>query len=283
MHNWLNGKYGVLTGASGGIGRELCKILVCKYGAKVIGIGRNEEKMLSLQSELGEKKDAFTYALFDVGNRKEWEKFALNLQEKGISPNLLINNAGAFPTFARAVDNSPEIAETIIRTNYLSIVYATNALYPLLVGTKKDKKAIVNIASSAALCSVVGTSAYSASKGAVKGFTEALQMEEKGHAYIGAIYPGTTATGLFDGDKNTKNSALDLVAMPASKMAKKIARKIVRKKKRAVVGWDAKCMSALARIAPVKGLFLIRGVMKISKSKVFKNVFPENEKEEKCK
>ena len=135
--------------------------------------------------------------------------------------------------------------------------------------------AIVNIASSAALCSVCGTSAYTASKAAVKGFTEVLQMEEKGKMYIGGIYPGTTATGLFDGDENTKNSALDLVAMPADKMAKKIAKKIIKKKKRAVVGWDAKCMSGLARLMPVAGLFLIRFVVKISGSKVFKRVFPK--------
>ena len=39
MANWIQNKYVVLSGASGGIGRELCKILVAKYGAKVIGIG----------------------------------------------------------------------------------------------------------------------------------------------------------------------------------------------------------------------------------------------------
>lgn len=275
MRNWLKNEYIVLTGASGGIGRELCKILICKYGAKVIGIGRNEEKMRSLQAELGENSEKFSYALFNVGDKNAWDNFAETLKEKGVNLRLLINNAGEFPTFARAVDNAPEVAERVMQTNYLSIVYATHAITPILTGTKKDKPAIVNIASSAALCSVSGTSAYTASKAAVKGFTEALQMEEKGKMYIGAIYPGTTATGLFDKDENTKNSALDFVAMPAEKMAKKIAKKIIKKKKRAVVGWDAKCMSAAVRIAPLTALFLIRWVMKKSGSKVFKNVFPK--------
>ena len=53
MRNWLKDKYIVLTGASGGIGKELCKLLICKYGAKVIGIGRNEQKMLALQENVG--------------------------------------------------------------------------------------------------------------------------------------------------------------------------------------------------------------------------------------
>ena len=98
-------------------------------------------------------------------------------------------------------------------------------------------------------------------------------MEEKGKTYIGLIYPGTVATELFDKDENTKNSALDKVAMPAEKMAKKIAKSIVKRRKRAVVGWDAKLMCLTAKVAPVRGLALIRWVMKASKSKVFTNVF----------
>ncbi|MBQ8322369.1 MAG: SDR family NAD(P)-dependent oxidoreductase [Clostridia bacterium] len=270
MADWLKDKYVVLSGASGGIGRELCKILVRKYGAKVVGIGRSEEKMLSLQAELGE---SFRYRLFDVSVRENWAAFALWLKDEGIAPILLINNAGAFPTFARAIEAGAETAERIMRNNYFSAVYAIENVSPLLVGTEKDKPAIVNIASSAALCTVAGTGAYSASKSALKSYTEALQMEEKGRLYVGLICPGTTATELFRGDENTKNSALDKVAMPAEKMSKKIARKILRKRRRAVVGWDAKLMSFTTRLMPVKGLFLIRGVMKASGSKVFKEVF----------
>ena len=54
MKNWLKDEYVVLSGASGGIGRQLCKLLIESYGANVIGIGRNEQKMLSLKEELGE-------------------------------------------------------------------------------------------------------------------------------------------------------------------------------------------------------------------------------------
>ena len=100
-----------------------------------------------------------------------------------------------------------------------------------------------------------------------------MQIEEKGKRYIGVIYPGTTATELFQADEKTKNSALDIIAMPARKMAKKIARKILRKKKRAVLGWDAKLMNFTAKLASVKGIFLICGVMKLSHSKVFTDVF----------
>ena len=278
MRNWLRGKYVVLTGASGGIGRQLCKILIVKYGANVIGIGRSEEKMRSLKEELAQNGDKFSYGLFDVSERENWQSFALKLENENVTPILLINNAGAFPTFNKTLNTPVETMERIIKINYLSAVYAIDTLKDIIKGEGKNKPAIVNIASSAALCTVAGTAAYSASKGALKGYTEALQMEEKGKKYVGIIYPGTTATELFRADENTKNSALDLIAMPAEKMAKKIARKIYKKRKRAVVGWDAKLMNITAKLAPVKGPSLICGVMKKSKSKVFSEVFDYGKK-----
>lgn len=279
MRNWLKDKTVVLSGASGGIGKELCRLLVEKYQTNVIGIGRSEEKMLALQKELKDNACRFEFRLFDVSNRENWQSFASELKQKGVFPALLINNAGVFPTFQKATCVSSETVETVLKTNYLSTVYAIEALSTVLQGDKKDEPAIVNVASSAALCTVVGTAAYSASKAALKSYTEALQMEEKGKKYVGIVYPGTTATDLFRNDENTKNSALDIIAMPARTMAKKIAKKILRKKKRAVLGWDAKLMNVTAKCMPVKGLFLIRGVMKASKSKVFTEVFKEDENE----
>lgn len=275
MRNWLNGKTIVLTGASGGIGRQMCKRLVTRYGATVIGIGRSEEKMLSLQQELSAFKDKFSYRLFDVSVRENWQNFKEELLQSGTNVHVLINNAGIFPTFAKLCDTSVETIEKVLRVNYLSTVYAVDALGAMLQGTDKDKPAIINVSSSAALCTVVGTGAYSASKAALKGYTEALQMEEKGKKYVAAVYPGTTSTELFRADENTKNSALDVIAMPAEKMAKKIVRRILKKRRRSVVGWDAKMMNITAKCMPVLGLFLIRGVMKMSKSKVFNNVFKE--------
>lgn len=269
MKNWLYEKHVVLTGASGGIGRELTKFLINVYGAKVIGIGRSEQKMHSLIEELGENATRFSYRLFDVSVQENWERFALELKSEHISPTILINNAGVFPTFLKVKDTPTETMERIVKINYMAPMYATNAISAL-----NEHISIVNICSSAALCSVVGTAPYSASKAALKAYTEILQMEEQ-NRYVGIIYPGTTKTDLFRNDENTENSALDIVAIPASKMAKKIAKSILKKKKRAVLGWDAKAMNLVAKIAPVKGLALIAWVMRISKSKVFKNVFQE--------
>ncbi|MBR2904093.1 MAG: SDR family NAD(P)-dependent oxidoreductase [Clostridia bacterium] len=276
--SWFSGEYVIVSGASSGIGKAVCLILVKKYGAKVIGLGRDEEKMLRLQEELGEDRDKFCYRLFDVGERENWLAFRDWLKEEGISPVLVVNNAGAFPTFCRAENTDVAVYEKLLKTNYLSCVYSVEALLPLIKRPKKGLGGIVNVSSSAALCSVVGAAPYSATKAAIKAFTETLAMENKGKHYIGIIYPGTTATDLFRRDGNTEDSILQKVATKPDKMAKKIVRALRRRRRRSVLGADAKAMALLAKVAPVKGLGLIAWVMKISRSKVFTNVFERERK-----
>ncbi len=271
MRNWLQDKYVILSGASGGIGQELTKLLIQKYGANVIGIGRNEKKLTALQAELGER---FSYRVFDVSQKERWSAFAQELAEKA-EPVLLINNAATFPPLQKALNSPSETTIQTMRTNFFSTVYAVETLSPILSKSGKYLPAIVNISSSAALCSVVGSAAYAASKGAMKSYTETLQLEEKGKKYVGIIYPGTTATDLFREDTNVQNSAMNKIAASPKKMARKIAKKIYKRKKRAVLGWDAKCMNVLAKLFPVKGPALIRRVMKLSKSKAFTNIFEE--------
>ena len=261
----LKQKFIVISGASSGIGRELCKIFIQKYNATVLGIARNEEKLRSLQKELGAN---FTYCVFDVSVQENWDNLAKDLTTQNIVPYLILNNAGVFPTFDKAIQTDPFTLEQVLKTNFFSAVYSVKALLPLVA----PKGGMVNICSSAALCSVVGTSTYTATKCALKGYTECLRLEEK-DKYIGLIFPGTTKTELFRSDDATKNSALDKIGMPPQKMAKKIARALLKRKPYAVLGWDAKCMHFIAKIAPVKGLKFICWVMKISKSKVFKRIF----------
>ena len=275
MKNWIFQQYVIVSGASSGIGKQLCRLFIEKYGANVIGIGRNEEKMRAFQQELGENKQKFTYKLFDVSDKNGWNNLKEYLMEKDIRPVLLVNNAGMFIPFNKITKTPSQELDKVLSVNFRSVTYAVESISPLLQNNGKHLPAIVNVASSAALCTVVGTGAYSASKAALKAYTEALALEEKGKKYVGLMCPGTTATDLFRADENTQNSALDILAMPASKMAKKIARKILKKRRRAVLGWDAKMMSFTAKLMPMKGLFLIRWVMKISKSKVFINVFDE--------
>ena len=160
MKNWLSGQTVVVSGASGGIGRELVKLLVLKYNATVIGIGRSEEKMCTLKAALGERAHAFSYRLLDVSLKESWQILRQELESSGVHPTLLINNAGVFPALQTALASPSETTEQVVKTNFLSAVYAIEALSPLIVGNGKYKPAIVNVSSSAALCPIVGAASY---------------------------------------------------------------------------------------------------------------------------
>ena len=272
MKNWLNNEFVIITGASSGIGKELCRIFTKKYNAKVIGVARNEQRLIALKEELGGN---FSYCAFDVTEKANWESLRLYLQQEDIAPVLIVNNAGAFPPFRNGLDMTAEICEQTMKINYYPSVYCVETLASHMKKAGKYLPYIVNVSSSAGLCPVVGTTAYTASKFALKGYTQALALDTKGKLHVGVVFPGTTATELFSSDIQTHNSALDKIAMPVEKMAKKIARKIRKRKRYMVMGWDAKIMNFMAKIMPVKGPGLIRGVMKASKSKVFKNVFKD--------
>ena len=69
--DWLNGKTVIVTGASGGMGAGIAATLIKKHNCRVVGVARNEAKMLKFIEELGPMyKDQFSYKLFDVSSRE---------------------------------------------------------------------------------------------------------------------------------------------------------------------------------------------------------------------
>lgn len=264
----LKNKRVVVTGASGGLGREFAERLITVYGCEVVGVGRNEEKLRALQTSL----KGFSYRAFDVGVRENWEKFADDLAEHGFLPDVVINNAGFLLPFAKAEKHGAKDAEEILSTNYLSCVYSFQALLPLL--KKSSAPAVVNVSSSAALAPVVGTALYSASKAAVKSFTECLAMDYKGEIYVAGVYPGFTKTDIFRRqNEGANNKLIDKMCAPADKAVKKIAKKLKRGKTSIVTGADAKVMNFFYRLFPKFTAKAVRAVLKKSNLEIFKDVF----------
>ena len=145
----LNKRTVVLTGASGGFGREITKLMILRHGCRVIGIGRNEDKMAARKEELKDRKELFSYKLFDVSDRAAWTDFAENLD---CEPSVLINCAGILPEFKSFEKQSEESVFRVTEVNYLSAVTAIRHMMPKLTHSRDPM--IVNISSSSALCPV---------------------------------------------------------------------------------------------------------------------------------
>ena len=275
---YLQNKTVVISGASGGIGFSVAKMLIEKYNCKIIGIARNEKKLLTAIETLGEKKSNFSYRIFDVSLRENWQNFAKELTDNNTQIDVLINNAGFMLPFAKYEKYSNAEIDEIVATNFSAYLYSITTLLPLLKQSKTP--AIVNVSSAAGLCAVVGQSMYCATKYAVRGLTETLQQEYKKQMYVGGVYPGFIKTDILNrqSESGRKNKLINGLMMPINKATKKIVKGIAKKKKRIVMGIDGKPMAFLGRIFPSLTPTIITKVLKSSKLEMFTDVFDYKEK-----
>lgn len=269
---WINGRNFVVSGASSGIGRLLTEKLI-DCGCTVTGIGRSEKKFNDFKLSLGEKSANLNVEIFDVTEECEWEALAKRLEEKYGKIDGVINCAGIFPPFKKMVACTSEETESVIKTNFLSAVYAINNLFPLI--ERSDSPAIVNVSSASALATIVGTAGYSASKSALKSYTEVLAEELRGKVYVGLVMPGFARTDIFrmQNTKFDENKLLYLASMSAEKMSAKIFRGILKKKRKMIIGKDAKAMNFFFRLTPKTTSRIISNLLKKSKMPLFDDIF----------
>lgn len=272
---WLSGKTCIVTGASGGMGAGIAATLIKKHGCKVIGVARSEPKMKKFIEELGPTyAEQFSYKLFDVSKNENWVNFAQELKDEGVKIDVLVNNAGILPKFKRFDRYEMDEIEKAININFYSCVYSIKALLPMLM--ESNDPGIVNIDSSAALMSLAGTSMYSASKAALKGFTEALREEFRGKVYVGLVCPGFTKTDIFRDQKNDGGKGqkvMDMISTDCDLMVKMIMFGIEHKQALQIHGMDAHAMSVFGKLLPVNGSRLFSAIMKAADIDLFNDVF----------
>lgn len=275
--NWLDNKTVIVTGASSGMGKGITEKLIKEHGCTVLGVARSEKKMEALVAELGEYADKFSYRLFDVSERENWDNYVNYLTENNIQPDILINNAGILPKFDKFQHYSIEEIEKAMNINFYAAVYSMHALLPLIL--KSASPAIINVDSSASLMSLAGTSVYSASKAALKSLTESMREELRGKCYVGIVCPGFTKTDIFRNQGSSDEKAqkmLNMVSTDCNKMVKWIMNGINKQHELMVFGMDAAFMNYFGRLFPVQGGRLFSAVMKMSKLPLFDGVFKED-------
>ncbi|MDQ6821592.1 MAG: SDR family NAD(P)-dependent oxidoreductase [Actinomycetota bacterium] len=188
----------VLTGASSGIGEATARRLALEPGARLVLVARRQERLTALARELGGASVlALDITHFEAPGRIR----ELLEREYAGELHLLVNNAGASwrGTFA---DTGWANVERHMKLNFEAHVRVTEALLPLLRRTAQTQSgapvAIVNVASTASRVSRPGAGAYSASKFAMAGWSDALAAEERPHGvHVGTVLPGFVATEGF--------------------------------------------------------------------------------------
>jgi len=271
---WFDYKTVILSGASSGIGKDLAVRLIKEHGCKVIGIARTESKLAALKEELGIHSDKFTYYTFDVSEKAKWSELAETLEKENIQPDILINNAGILPKFDRFENYTLDEVDKAMEINFFSSVYSMKALMDIIL--RSESAAIINVASSAALCPLAGTSVYSASKAALKSFSDAVREEHRGQLYLGVVCPGFTKTDIFRNQSEASSGsqkAMDMVSTDCDKMVDLIINGMWNKKEDMVFGMDAHMMEIGNKALGVTCSKVASKVMKISGLEIFSEVF----------
>lgn len=256
----------VISGASSGIGFEIARVLCGKYDCTVIGLARNEERLGHAASLIGENFIPFVCDVTSDADRQNLLRF---IADHGFKPDILINNAGILPPFSHFTPEKAEELERVMELNFHAHVKMCEAFLPLLLSSERG--AIVNVASSAALASLPGTAAYSASKSALLAFTQSLSLEYAGHLFVSCVCPGMTATELFSAHEGA--SIIKKFAPSPEKAARKIVRRLRRGRKKIVTGIDAHLMSGGNRIFGRGALRLFAFFIKKVKLPIFKDTF----------
>jgi 3-dehydrosphinganine reductase len=200
----------VITGGSSGIGYSLALALV-RQGTKVTLLARNLAKLKEAQSILqeeyykvyGSHDNVVMIASVDVSESEEVVIRALvpSIKAYGIV-DLLINCAGT--SIAGSFDTLPaDEFERMLKINVLGSIYPTRAVLSGMKSTGKGN--IVFVASQVAQVAIHGYTAYAASKWAIRGLAEALQMEVKPYGiYVSVAYPPDTDTPGYANEMETK-------------------------------------------------------------------------------
>ncbi len=183
----------LITGASSGIGEAAAHRLIREPGASLVLVARREERLRELATSLGERRVSFLAV--DLLDDDAPARILAHVLERHTRLDLLVNNAGA-AWRAQFADGGYENIRRTMAINFDAQVRLTEALLPLLRASAPS--AIVNIASTAARVARAGTGAYSASKFALAGWSDALWAEEHPHGvHVGLVLPGFISTEGF--------------------------------------------------------------------------------------
>lgn len=189
--NDLQDRVALITGGAQGIGKA-AGLRLASRGAKVVLADIAFAKTKAAAADLRDKGLDATAKSLDVTDRNGCKAMATEIRNEKGPVSILVNNAGIVAYERIGDQDSPKNWDAILNVNLTGYF---NMLYAVLPDLKVTKGVIVNIASVTAFTSGFGHSAYTASKGGVKAFTQAMCRElAEFNIRCNAVAPGYIET-----------------------------------------------------------------------------------------
>ncbi|OBF31853.1 oxidoreductase [Mycolicibacterium peregrinum] len=264
----------VVTGAGSGIGRELA--LLCARRHARLALCDVDEAGLSDTAEAARALSAQVLTSWaDVSETESMTLFADATSDYFGRVDLLVNNAGV-GLVGGFLDTNVKDWQWLIDVNLMGVVHGCEAFLPTMIGSGRGGH-IVNLSSAAGLLANPQLTAYSATKFAVLGLSEALRMELRPHGIgVTAVCPGIINTAITQnspirggGDVDERRRQLESTYRKRGYTPERVARNILRAvdRNRAVapVAAEAHLMYALSRTAPPLARWIATRMAELSK------------------
>ena len=254
----------VITGAASGIGRALA-ISLAESGAQLALSDINAEGLSETVTMVGGANRVMS-DVFDMADAKDVADYAGKVESTLGKADYVFNVAG-LTRVGQFVDTPLESMEKVMDVNFWGVVRMTKAFMDQILATTGT---VVNISSVFGLIGYAGQTHYCASKFAVRGFTETLAQELKGTGVsVCCVHPGGVATNVArnatidkmpfeDVTREELDANFDKMAITSPEKAAKIILKgAAKKKRRILIGGDARYISIVSRLFPTSYTWLL--------------------------
>jgi len=256
----FSGGTAVVTGAASGIGEALAAQLAAR-GSHLVLVDRDRDRLDDVASRIRAAHPELTVDshLADLSDDAQTTALAARLAEAHPETTLLVNNAGV-ALGGRFDQVTLEEFDWVMAVNFRSVVRLTHAMLPVLKAHPGSH--LVNVSSVFGIFAPAGQAAYSASKFAVRGFSEAVRHElaENGVG-VTVVHPGGIKTRIAESARTGSGVSVEeyeqgrkqfakLLSMPPETAAAQIMAAIEKRRPRLLIGWSAKVPDVLVRLMP---------------------------------
>ena len=237
----------LVTGGGGGIGGAIAAELLSR-GAAVLLVDRDEAALARAAGRLVRHGDRVGTLAADLTRADDRRRLGAEAAAWRGGINVLINNAGVnhFHMFA---DQPPEQLDLAIAVNLQAPMHLCRELLPHLL--RQPEACILNTGSVFGAIGYPGYAVYSATKFAVRGFTEALRRELSDTSVtVRYVAPRATRTGINTSAVERMNAELGVAMDPPEVVAKAVCDMLAGGRVEAVLGWPEKLFARVNAILP---------------------------------
>jgi len=237
----------LVTGGGGGIGGAIADELLGR-GASVLLVDRDADALARAATRLARYGDRVGTLAADLTSAADRQRLCGEAPAWRGGINVLVNNAGVnhFRMFA---DQPPEQIDLALAINLQAPLHLCRGLLPHLL--RQPEACILNTGSVFGAIGYPGYAVYSATKFAVRGFTEALRRElADTNVTVRYVAPRATRTGINTSAVERMNAELGVAMDPPELVAKAVCDMLAGSRVEAVLGWPEKLFARINGILP---------------------------------